>query len=54
MRLPANENIPGEVITPLQSRGHDVRWMLTEGAGNTDEAVLSRARAEQRFACDFR
>jgi predicted nuclease of predicted toxin-antitoxin system len=53
MRILANENIPGEVIAALQARGHDVRWMLIEGAGSTDEVVLSLARAEQRLLVTF-
>ncbi len=53
MRILANENIPGEAIEALRARGHDVRWMLTEGTGSTDLVVLALAQAERRLLLTF-
>ena len=41
MRLLANENIPGSVVSALQAAGHDVVWIRTAAPGATDPEVLA-------------
>lgn len=53
LRLLANENIPGEVVTELRRRGHDVAWIRTDCPGLADAAVLERARREGRLLVTF-
>ncbi len=57
MKLLANENFPLTAVDALRAQGYDVLWVRTEMPGATDEAVLSRARADSRtlitFAKDF-
>lgn len=53
MRLLANENFPGLVITALRLRGHDVLWIREDSPGISDHAVLSRATVEGRILTTF-
>jgi predicted nuclease of predicted toxin-antitoxin system len=54
MRLLANENLPGPVVTALQERGHDVVWVRTDHPGAADDEILRLAQAEGRLVvtCD--
>jgi predicted nuclease of predicted toxin-antitoxin system len=49
MRLLANENVSGAVVQALRQRGHDVLSAKESLRGQTDRAVLARARADQRL-----
>jgi len=53
MRLLANENIPGDVVTALQQAGHDVAWVRADAPGSPDTQVISRAQAEGRLLLTF-
>lgn len=53
MRLLANENVPGDAVTSLRKRGHDVLWIRTEHPGLDDESVLKIAQAENRVLLTF-
>jgi predicted nuclease of predicted toxin-antitoxin system len=54
MRILANENIPGPVVSALRDRGHDVLSVKEAMRGATDRAVLARAQADKRVlvTCD--
>jgi len=49
VRFLLNENISGAVIRALREQGHDVLAAKESMRGELDEAVLARARAEQRI-----
>src|SRR3954465_13299396 len=53
LKILANENMSGAVVTALRSGGHDVLWVLTDFPSATDEVVLARAFAEQRLLITF-
>jgi len=53
MRLLANENIPGDAVELLRSRGHDVLWVRTDSPGASDETNLARAVSQQRVLITF-
>ena len=53
MRILANENVPGEAVGALRSRGHDVAWVLEVDPGALDDAVVQRARDEDRVIITF-
>lgn len=53
MRLCANENVPGDCVTTLRRRGHDVLWIREVARGSGDDAVLARAQAEDRLLITF-
>jgi predicted nuclease of predicted toxin-antitoxin system len=53
MRILADENIPGDAVEMLRSRGHDVVWVRADSPGASDDANLSRADAEQRLLITF-
>ena len=53
MRILADENIPGDAVVMLRSRGHDVVWVRTDSPGDADESHLSRAVSEQRLLITF-
>ncbi len=48
MRFLANEKISRTVIAALRQRGHDVLSAKEEMRGQADQALLARARVEQR------
>jgi len=43
VRILADENLDGPIVTWLRAHGHDVAWMVELDAGAPDEDVLSRA-----------
>ena len=49
MRIIANENVTGTVISDLRRRGHDVLWVKETMPKASDEAILAAAQAEQRL-----
>ena len=49
MRLLLNENISRTVIRALRERGHDVLSAKESLRGQSDQAILARASAEQRL-----
>ena len=53
MRLCANENVPGDCVALLRSRGHDVLWVHESHPGLGDEAVLKKALSESRLLITF-
>lgn len=53
MRLLANENFPGEAVTALRARGHDVAWVRTDAPGAPDAEIVGRARSESRLIVTF-
>jgi predicted nuclease of predicted toxin-antitoxin system len=53
MRILANENFPGDAVTALRQRGHDVAWVRTDAPGSSDIAILERARRENRIIVTF-
>jgi predicted nuclease of predicted toxin-antitoxin system len=53
MRILADENIPGDAVAMLRSRGHDVLWIRTDSPGATDKANLAKAVLEQRLLITF-
>lgn len=53
MRILANENFPGEAVTALRERGHDVAWVRTGAPGSSDREVLEQAQAEGRVVITF-
>jgi predicted nuclease of predicted toxin-antitoxin system len=53
MLLLANENFPGPAVAALRAAGHDVLWARTDLAGQSDEAILSRAQTEGRVVLTF-
>ena len=48
MRLLANENMPGSVVTRLRQNGHDVLAVKESLRGAKDIDILARAQAESR------
>jgi predicted nuclease of predicted toxin-antitoxin system len=48
MRILADENFPGDAVTALRERGHDVVWIRTEAPGVSDGDVLARAQARRQ------
>ncbi len=53
MRILANENFPGDAVTALRQRGHDVAWVRTDSPGISDVEVLERAQRENRIVVTF-
>lgn len=53
MRLCANENLPGDCVLRLREDGHDVLWIREAAPGSSDDAVLARAREENRLLITF-
>ncbi len=53
MRFLADENFPGDVVSALAGRGHDIAWVRTEAPGSADTEVLARAQAEARILLTF-
>ncbi|HUT58366.1 MAG TPA: DUF5615 family PIN-like protein [Phycisphaerae bacterium] len=49
MRLLANENVAGTAIRTLRQRGHDVLSAKESMRGESDAALLERARREGRL-----
>ena len=53
MRILANENLPGDAVTALRQRGHDVAWVRTDAPGSSDTEILERAQRENRIVLTF-
>jgi predicted nuclease of predicted toxin-antitoxin system len=53
MRILANENFPGDAVTALRGRGHDVAWIHSDAPGSSDVEVLACAQAESRILITF-
>jgi predicted nuclease of predicted toxin-antitoxin system len=53
MRFLANENYPGDAVTALRQRGHDVAWVRTDAPGSMDPDVLKRAQLDERILLTF-
>jgi predicted nuclease of predicted toxin-antitoxin system len=53
MRWLADENIPGAAVAFLRRHGEDVVAIAQIAPGIADEAVLERARADQRILLSF-
>jgi predicted nuclease of predicted toxin-antitoxin system len=53
MRLLANENVPGAVVTALEVAGNDVVWIRTAAPGSSDPDVLAWAAREDRILLTF-
>jgi predicted nuclease of predicted toxin-antitoxin system len=49
MRILANENFPGDAVSALRERGHDVAWVRSDAPGSSDVEVLEHAQAEGRI-----
>jgi predicted nuclease of predicted toxin-antitoxin system len=49
MRILADENVPGPVVTALCKAGHDVVWTKEGSPGARDRDVLARAQSEERL-----
>ena len=48
MRLLADENVHGELVTWLRTAGHDVAYVAEFAPGAPDDDVLRLAHAERR------
>jgi predicted nuclease of predicted toxin-antitoxin system len=53
MRILADENFPGDAVTALRERGHDVLWVRTEAPGISDREVLALPQTEDRIVITF-
>ena len=53
MLLCANENVPGDCVTELRARGHDVLWIRETAPGAADDLVLEMARLGDRLLITF-
>ena len=53
MRILADENFPGDAVTALRARGHDVVWVRSDAPGSSDPQVLAHAQAEDRILITF-
>ncbi len=53
MRILADENFPGDAVTALRARGHDVVWVRSDAPGSSDPQVLAHAQAEERILVTF-
>ncbi|MGQ0550861.1 MAG: DUF5615 family PIN-like protein [Armatimonadota bacterium] len=53
MRILADENVPGEAVSALRSRGHDVVWVRDVAPAVGDNVVVQRARDEDRIIITF-
>lgn len=49
MRILADENVPGPVVTALRAAGHDVFWAKEEAPGAPDHEVLAWAERDGRL-----
>jgi len=53
MRILANENVPGEAVEALRSRGHDVMWVRTSAPGIEGRRVVHLVETEERVIVTF-
>ena len=48
MRILADEDVAGPLVTWLRSEGHDLIWMAEVGPGADDASVIGRAMEQDR------
>jgi predicted nuclease of predicted toxin-antitoxin system len=53
MRVIADENFPGDAVSTLRERGHDVVWVRTDMPASSDTRILERAQTEARIVMTF-
>jgi hypothetical protein len=53
VRILADENFPGDAVTALRERGHDVAWVRSDAPGSSDAQVIARAQVEGRVLITF-
>ncbi|HVR94983.1 MAG TPA: DUF5615 family PIN-like protein [Thermoanaerobaculia bacterium] len=53
MRILANENFPGPVISALRALGHDVKSVTESMRGASDREILGQAQREDRLVVTF-
>jgi predicted nuclease of predicted toxin-antitoxin system len=53
MRLLVNENFPGDAVSALRQRGHDVVWVREDAPGSRDSEVLVAAQVQDRILITF-
>jgi len=53
MHILADENFPGDAVTALRARGHDIVWVRSDAPGSSDPQVLAHAQAEDRILVTF-
>ncbi|MBI2437584.1 MAG: DUF5615 family PIN-like protein [Lentisphaerae bacterium] len=53
MKLLADENVAGDIVSLLRQRGHDVAWIRQDCPGSADDYVLARSAREQRLLLTF-
>jgi predicted nuclease of predicted toxin-antitoxin system len=53
VRILADENFPGDAVTALRERGHDVAWVRSDAPGSSDAQVMARAQVEGRVLITF-
>ena len=53
MKLLADENVAGDVVSLLRQQGQDVAWIRQDSPGSADEDVLARSAREQRLLVTF-
>lgn len=53
MRILADENFPGDVVSLLLEKGHDVLWARRDMPGAADSELLDLAQREERFVVTF-
>ena len=49
MRFLADEGVDAAIVSAIRSDGHDVRWMVEELGGSTDDFVLEAAARDARI-----
>ena len=53
LKILADENIAGDVVTDLRKQGHDVVWIRQDSPGALDPEILERSVREQRLLITF-
>jgi predicted nuclease of predicted toxin-antitoxin system len=53
LRILADENVAGETVEVLRSRGHEIVWIAEESPAIADREVLARAQSEDRVVVTF-
>ncbi len=53
MRILADENVGGSIVSWLRAQRVDTAWVVEAGAGAPDEDVLARAHREDRILLTF-
>lgn len=53
LRLLADENIAGAIVSRLRQHGHDVLWVAADLPGAEDSDLIDRAQADGRIIMTF-